>query len=215
MTAKEIINEARSQIGVTEYPPNSNNVLYNTFFYGHEVTGSQYPWCCTFIVWLFRRTPKLVKRTASCLDMYNFFKAQGRLVSHPKAGDLVFFHYNTNKRFTNHIGLVIGVSRDGKTITTIEGNTSANGSQDNGGAVLERKRTTSNIVAYARPRYAGTLDGVAPTVTPSDAKLDQIARDVIAGKYGLGNDRRQRLTAAGYDYKAVQARVNEILRGGK
>ena len=210
MTAKEIINEARSQIGVTEYPPNSNNVLYNTFFYGHEVTGSQYPWCCTFIVWLFRRTPKLVKRTASCLELYNYFKAQGRIVSQPQAGDIVFFHYNTNKRFTNHVGIVIGVSKDGKTITTVEGNTSIT-SNDNGGAVMERTRR-SNIVAYARPKYTGA--GVAPTTT-NDDNLTQIAKDVIAGKYGNGAERKKRRTEAGYNYDIVQARVKELLKNGK
>lgn len=41
--------------------------------------------------------------------------------------------------------------------------------------------------------------------------IDQVAREVIAGKWGNGDDRRKRLEAAGYDYKAVQARVNELL----
>lgn len=213
MTVKEILDEAKSQVGVTEYPPNSNNVLYNTWFYGHEVSGKAFPWCCTYIVWLFRRAPQLVKRTASCLELYNFFKAKGQLVDKPQAGDIVFFHYNTNNRFTNHVGLVIGVSKDGKPIFTNEGNTSIT-SNDNGGAVMERTRT-SNIVAYARPKYAGMAGGVAPTATLTDAELDKVARDVIALKYGCGNDRRQRLEAAGYDYKTVQARVNEIKRGGK
>ena len=39
----------------------------------------------------------------------------------------------------------------------------------------------------------------------------EVAREVIAGKWGNGEDRKKRLTAAGYDYKAVQAKVNELL----
>ena len=36
---------------------------------------------------------------------------------------------------------------------------------------------------------------------------------MINGKWGSGDDRKKRLAAAGYDYAAVQARVNEILSG--
>ena len=39
----------------------------------------------------------------------------------------------------------------------------------------------------------------------------QIAQEVIKGDWGVGQDRKDRLTAAGYDYQAVQNKVNEIL----
>ena len=42
--------------------------------------------------------------------------------------------------------------------------------------------------------------------------VDTIAREVIQGKWGNGSERKQRLTAAGYDYSVVQKRVNELLR---
>lgn len=41
--------------------------------------------------------------------------------------------------------------------------------------------------------------------------MDEIAREVIRGDWGNGADRRNRLTSAGYDYVAVQAKVNELL----
>lgn len=41
--------------------------------------------------------------------------------------------------------------------------------------------------------------------------VDTIAREVIAGKWGNNPQRKQRLQAAGYDYAAVQKRVNELL----
>lgn len=41
--------------------------------------------------------------------------------------------------------------------------------------------------------------------------IDEIAKEVIAGKWGNGDIRKKRLTDAGYDYDLVQARVNEIL----
>ena len=54
-------------------------------------------------------------------------------------------------------------------------------------------------------------------ICPDYAKLatkktvDEIAHEVIAGKWGNGAIRKARLKAAGYDPEAVQKRVNEIL----
>lgn len=46
---------------------------------------------------------------------------------------------------------------------------------------------------------------------PGVVNLDDIAKAVIRGEYGNGEERKARLTAAGYDYAAVQKRVNEML----
>lgn len=48
------------------------------------------------------------------------------------------------------------------------------------------------------------------TSHPSEI-VTQVAWEVIRGEWGNGSDRRQRLEAAGYDYDAVQDRVNELL----
>ena len=53
-----------------------------------------------------------------------------------------------------------------------------------------------------------TIAGSAKTTTKS---IDELAREVIQGKWGNGQDRKKRLTAAGYDYYAVQNRVNQML----
>ena len=45
--------------------------------------------------------------------------------------------------------------------------------------------------------------------------IEEIARDVIAGKYGNGEDRKRNLENEGYNYSEVQAKVNEILLGKK
>jgi len=50
--------------------------------------------------------------------------------------------------------------------------------------------------------------------TDSEHKSDEdIATDVIKGKYGNGEDRKKALEAAGYDYKTVQSIVNQRLIG--
>ena len=205
MTAKQIIDLAKSQLGVHEAPPNSNNVLYNTWYYGHPVSGNEYPWCAVFISWLFRGDQSLCPRTASCVNMLAWFEQKRQIVKKPQAGDIVFFKYSTNSRRTNHVGLVVSVSDDGRTINTIEGNTSVT-NQDNGGKVMQRNRY-NHIVAYARPRYEGTQND-----TTDRKSNEEIAKEVIDGKWGVGAERKRRLIQAGYDYKEIQKIVNDMLR---
>lgn len=51
--------------------------------------------------------------------------------------------------------------------------------------------------------------------TPSDTMLiDRVTKEVIAGKWGVGAERKQRLRAAGYNPAMIQARVNELLKKG-
>lgn len=50
---------------------------------------------------------------------------------------------------------------------------------------------------------------------PKELSLDEIAKEVIAGKWGVGTERKQRLRAAGYNPSMVQAKVNEILANQK
>ena len=55
-------------------------------------------------------------------------------------------------------------------------------------------------------------DGDAPVT--GTKTVDEIAKEVINGLWSNGDEREQKLTAAGYDYSVVQNRVNEILGGG-
>lgn len=41
--------------------------------------------------------------------------------------------------------------------------------------------------------------------------IEEIAKEVIAGKWGSGAERKARLTEAGYNYAEVQAKVDELL----
>ncbi len=52
-TAARLVEIARSQVGVKESPANSNNVKYNTWYYGKVVAGSSYAWCGAFVSWCF------------------------------------------------------------------------------------------------------------------------------------------------------------------
>lgn len=154
MTAYDIIKVALDEVGTKEVPANSNNVKYNTWYYKRDVNGSAYPWCCVFVSWVFNKAGALnmIKKTASCADMMQWFKDKGQFIEKiqkPRQGDLVFFKFGTNGRASDHIGIVESVN--GSVINTIEGNTSIN-SQNNGGEVMQRQRF-SKIVGYGRPIY--------------------------------------------------------------
>ncbi len=58
--------------------------------------------------------------------------------------------------------------------------------------------------------FITTQSGSAVTTT-SKKTIDTIAREVIRGDWGNGAEREKKLKAAGYDYNAVQKRVNELL----
>jgi len=54
---------------------------------------------------------------------------------------------------------------------------------------------------------------VVPWVGAPTQSIDEIAREVILGRWGDGAERVRRLTAAGHNASVVQRRVNEILAG--
>lgn len=47
--------------------------------------------------------------------------------------------------------------------------------------------------------------------TTSDDMIDHVAREVIQGLWGNGQERKYRLTKAGYDYSTIQRRVNQLI----
>lgn len=52
-----------------------------------------------------------------------------------------------------------------------------------------------------------------PTSTTVKKSNEEIAKEVVAGKWGNGNARKTALTKAGYDYKTIQSLVNKLLKG--
>lgn len=63
--------------------------------------------------------------------------------------------------------------------------------------------------------YGKGTPSPAPQPQPSRKSNEELANEVIAGKWGNGEDRKNRLTQAGYDYYAVQSIVNQKLGAGK
>lgn len=69
---------------------------------------------------------------------------------------------------------------------------------------------TAKLKAAGFETYITTEQGTAVSSGTVKKSVDEIAKEVLAGKWGNGDDRKNRLIAAGYDYNAVQARVNAL-----
>lgn len=82
------------------------------------------------------------------------------------------------------------------------------------------KKIYAKILKAAQTAYDAFKKAPAKPSTPSSSgsstpgkkkSLDEVAKDVIAGKYGTGSERKRKLLSEGYSYDKVQARVNELL----
>jgi len=157
MTADKVIAAAARYIGVKESPPNSNKVLFNTAYYGREVSGSAYPWCCAFLWFVFREAGASELfygggKTASCTTLMGYHRKLGQFVkSGYRRGDLALFNWDGGTSVAQHIGIIESVNGDG-TINTIEGNTAV-GNDSNGGCVMRRKRSPAYVIGAVRPAY--------------------------------------------------------------
>ena len=148
VTALEI---ARKEVGTTEEGGGNNQK------YGRWYRLNNQPWCAIFVsyVLFFSKVITNSQKCASVPIIYTWYKNNNKLTRSPKAGDLVFFDFNSDGIF-EHIGFL---NKDympyDDYFETIEGNTSPNskGSQDNGDGVYIKQRHKSIKMAFAKPNY--------------------------------------------------------------
>lgn len=202
-TVSELLGIARKQIGVKESPPNSNNVRYNTWYYGREVSGSAYPWCAVFVAWVFDQAKvKLPIRTASCGALMRAAQSAGCWVTGDyRPGDVVIYDFPGGAK-TDHCGIVESV--DGTYISAIEGNTSSTSDAD-GGAVERRARKFSQIVGAVRPSYDKEVEEVRyNTVSECPSWARETVQKLVDKEYLNG-------TGEGLDLSADMVRLLVIL----
>ena len=202
-TVSELLEIARRQIGVKECPPNSNNVRYNTWYYGREVSGSAYPWCAVFVAFVFDQAKvKLPIRTASCGALMRAAQSAGCWVTGDyRPGDVVIYDFPGGAR-ADHCGIVESV--DGSYISAIEGNTSSASDAD-GGAVERRARKFSQIVGAVRPSYDKEVEEVRyNTVSECPSWARETIQKLVDKEYLNG-------TGEGLDLSADMVRLLVIL----
>lgn len=189
--ASEIMKLAKSYVGTKESPAYSNNVIFNTHYYGHEVSGGNYAWCVVFVWDTFRMAGASNlfcdgKKTAWVDTVRDWAKSKGLVVSKDQGrhGDLALFDWNHNGS-GDHIGFIDAKNADGS-YETCEGNTSVD-NNSNGGEVQIRTRYPSEIMMIIRPQYEA--EEISPTPTPT--KEETVKMELRMLKRGMsGNDVR-------------------------
>lgn len=180
-TAGKVLDVARSQIGTVQAANGANP-------YGAAYGMDRVAWCNQFTWWCMRQAgaEHLTPRSAFTPTTAAWYQKLGRADRTPRVGSLVFFDWpGDGVDRISHVGFVEAVNPDG-TLTTIEGNTSsgAAGSQRMGGGVWRRKRSTSAVIVYGHPAYAGQI-GPATSANPADP-----AAGMATLAYGMRADSR-------------------------
>lgn len=217
---EQVLAQARSWLGKNEADGSHREIIdvYNSKTpraRGYKVTYTD-AWCATFVsaVSIKCGLTKIIPTECGCGQMVVLFITLKEWVEDdnyvPSPGDIIFYDWQDsgngdNDGWPDHVGIVEKVSD--KTITVIEGNKS--------NAVGRRTLQVSGkyIRGYGVPKYSTDSKDDKPAPEPAPKKtVDELAKEVLEGKWGNGDDRKNRLTAAGYDYSAVQAKVNELCR---
>lgn len=108
-----------------------------------------------------------------------------------------------------HIGFADSDYTGGSWISTL-GQNQGGTTGPNGGAAFNIANVSANnfLGAFRFKRWISTP---APTPKPNPTKsVDEVAQEVIDGKWGNSPERQKALEAAGYDYSAVQKKVNQL-----
>lgn len=187
-------------------------------------------WCAAFVstVSLQCGLRDIMPTECGCPGMVRLYQELGRWVEDdayvPSPADVVFYDWQDsgvgdNVGHPDHVGIVTAC--DGQTMTIVEGNC------DN--AVNKRVLAVNDrfIRGYGIPDFASKADGAEPKPEPApeptpqpepekpaeesavDPFITAKAREVINGKWGNGQARKDALAA--WFVKAVQDEVNRLL----
>lgn len=72
-------------------------------------------------------------------------------------------------------------------------------------------KVKANAEAMMKKLQAAGFSAFITTGEGAGKSVDELAREVLQGKWGNGAERKRRLEAAGYDYAAVQKKVNQLV----
>lgn len=72
-------------------------------------------------------------------------------------------------------------------------------------------KVKANAEAMMKKLQAAGFSAFITTEEGTGKSVDELAREVLQGKWGNGAERKKRLEAAGYDYAAVQKKVNQLV----
>lgn len=193
---------------------------------------SSWPWCAAFVstVSLQCGLRDIMPTECGCPSMIRLYQELGRWIEDdayvPSPADVIFYDwqdtgYGDNVGQSDHVGIVVACT-DGM-MTIIEGNC------DNAVKLRQIAVNARFIRGYGVPDFASKADDAEPQPAPTpeptpqpepekpaedttvDPFITKTAREVIAGKWGNGQARKDAL--AEWFVKSVQDEVNRILGG--
>lgn len=217
MTARDkIISVAKSYMGAVGGSKAHADILYyfNTVKPNGYTAHKSDPWCsefvsaCTIQAFGKKTAKEYFPLSAACTYVINTAKKMGIWVEKdsytPQKADWILYDWDDSGKGENtnqpdHVGIVEKVS-NGK-ITVIEGNC--------GNKVARRTIAVNGryIRGFVTPKYEKIK-----TDDSALKSIDEITKEVLLGEWGTGSKRKQALINSGYDYDAVQKRVNEVVK---
>ena len=195
-----MINTARQYIGINEFQKKQLMDYYNSKVYPLIDNDRKYKiqpndnWCamfCSVIAHKIGRTKDNFPFEVSVFYMTRNAKRMGIFttdLNKAQVNDLVVYDWKVDGTL-NHVGILQEIGKD--YIKVLEGNYS------NTVKVRTVKMPNSEVYGYIKLNIG------------NDADIEQLARDVIKGLYGNGDERKKTL---GQYYNQVQERVKQILK---
>jgi hypothetical protein len=185
-TAAAVIAAALDEVGTIEQGDNLTK-------YGEYTGANGLPWCGSFVNWCANeagvKIPNMVGTAAGAQKM----KDQKRWHTVPALGDLCFMDFpHDGVDRISHIGIVVKVGLN--SVLCVEGNTSGNGDQRNGGMVMIKQRAFGSgkeVVGFGRPKFvpfkgdypiveAPKESATKPKKEAKDGKIKSITRKLGA-----------------------------------
>lgn len=233
---QKVVDTASAWLGTREYSAKHQEMLdiYNAqrpLPRGTRMLSS-WPWCAAFVstVSLQCGLRDIMPTECGCPSMIRLYQEIGRWIEDdayvPSPADVIFYDwqdtgYGDNAGQSDHVGIVVGCT-DG-TMTIIEGNC------DNAVKLRQIAVNARFIRGYGVPDFASKADDAEPQPEPAPAPTPQPepekpaeeptvdpfitakAREVINGKWGNGQARKDALAA--WFVKSVQDEVNRLMGG--
>lgn len=228
--ASKVVSQAKAWIGRKE--SDGTHMYIVNIYNNHKPLARSYKvkstdsWCATFgsAVAIVLDYTDIIPTECSCGRQIELWQDMGCWVEDdkhvPGPGEYIYYDWDDTGKgdctgWPEHVGIVEKVVNG--IITVIEGN------YKNAVGRREIKVGAKNIRGYGVPKYdaepkkdeAKKDEPKKPASTSKKKTVDELAKEVIAGKHGTGHKAREAsLKKAGYNnYAEVRKRVNEIMDG--
>lgn len=145
MTREKFLQICENEVGQTDAPKGSNDVKYNTWYYGTSVEsfdGDNYNWDTTFVQWCFNEAGySLEYKTAKAKNLLTNYRRNmpDKIVDDPQPGDIAVINDKNTRRIVS--GIIYSAS--GGSISVYQG--------DSHNAVERVTYDKSRVEGYIRP----------------------------------------------------------------